>query len=170
MPTATTDDVREDFRFLSEIDTHHQALGRVTDGWFDRVGFTFVSYRRGRVPLAALALDYPAVCPIDALADTRIVYWLLNLEESDVRQMRGLAKTVKMVQDEMEANGSTRVWGSVPKTATHLLAFLDRMIDAGIGLRTDGADVPIDDDPADNYGNFIFYIGGRDEAGNFLGE
>lgn len=155
MPTT----VRDDLRYLATIDRRHSRLADVTDGWFQRTGYPVLSVRAGDgTPLVAVALAYPSPCPVDPTATVQIKYWLANLERPGELQA-ALVQNIIAIQAQMTSTRVRRVWGAVPKSATHLTDLLDPVAEAGACAKVEGTE---------DWANAYFYIGDRDTVAEFV--
>lgn len=173
MPTLS--DARNDIRYLAQIDTHHGILGPeedggVTDGWFDRKGYTLLSERApDGIALVAVALEYPSPCQIDPTATLRIALWLANLDRRD-ELLPAYVKNIVAINEHMASVGAERVWGLVPKRADHLTGFLDLVAKAGACEKVDGSGIPMLGalDESNDWRNAWFYIGDRQVVTDFM--
>ncbi len=160
---------RDDIRILSEVDPHHGRFRDLPDGWFQRSKFITLSERtQGGTPLVAVNLRYPEPCPLDTTADMHIVHWLANLDADKRALARAFVRNIKAINVEMQRVGATRVWGEVPKRATHLTDFLDRAAAAGACKRVDGADVNVGPYEGIPMEGAVFYIGLGQDVTDFM--
>lgn len=161
MPTLSS--VEDDLRYLAGIDTRHRGLADVSDAWFERMGFTLLSDRApDNTPLVAVVLQYDEPCPIDPTATVKIKYWLANLNRPD-DLLAAFARNIIAINDNMATANAQRVWGAVPKTATHMTSFLNRVAEAGACNKVNGAGIPIDPglSQENDLRNFLIYVGDR---------
>jgi len=167
-PTAAA--IRNDLRYLGGIDRRHSFLESVPDRWFQNKGYTLLTERAvDGTPLVGVALDYPFPCPIDETATMMIRYWLGNLNRR-AELLPAYIKNIVAINEHMATVGAKRVWGAVPKKATHLTSFLEPAARAGACRRVDGAGITIGDvvDEEDDYRNFWFFIGDRQTVTDFM--
>lgn len=164
----TIAETQDDLRFLGGIDRRHSFLEGVPDSWFDNNGYILLSVRdTDGTPLVAVALEYPSPCPLDPTADVQIKLWVANLKRmADLDA--AFVRSVIAINDEMERIGAKNVWGMVPKSAGHMIGFLDRVAAAGQCRKVDGATVTFEDRPAGTLRNFNFYIGNRQMVTDFM--
>lgn len=164
----TTAEARDDLRLLGGIDKRHRFLADVPDRWFQNKGYTALSARHADgTPLVGVLLQYPSVCPIDPTAEMQIKYWVGNLDRR-AELLPAFIANIVAINTEMGHLGVARVWGLVPKTADHLVGFLDDVAAAGACVRTDGAGVSLDASAESDYRNFYFYVGERETVTRFL--
>ena len=149
----------DDFRRLADIDRRHRMLRFVSDSTLGRMELD-VQYDRAGKPLVGVAL-VEETCPVDSDATYRIKYWL---GDTDGDLVAALTKSSLAVVAEMEGRGEGKIWGACPKSAAHLVTFLDRVVAAGLCRRVDGATVDLEQDHSD----FYFYIAERDQAKEFM--
>lgn len=164
MPTLSS--AQDDLRALGAIDTRHRSLVDVSDRWLERMGYTLLGERApDGTPLVAVALEHPSPCPIDPTATVKIKYWVANLHRPD-ELTAAFAKNIAAINAHMASVGAQRVWGAVPKTATHMTVFLDKVAAAGGCVKVDGAGIPIEEkgNPENDYRNFSLYVGDRQDV------
>lgn len=162
--------LRDDLRYLGAIDRRHSFLESVPDRWFQNKGYTVLTERAvDGTPLVGVALEYPSVCPVDATATMQIRYWLGNLDRR-AELLAAYIKNIVAINDHMASVGASRVWGAVPKKATHLTSFLEPAALAGACRQVDGAGITLGDamDEEDDCRNFWFFIGDRQTVTDFM--
>ncbi len=150
----------DDFRYLANIDRRHRMLRFTPDSVLQRLQRD-VQYDSEGKPLVAVGL-VEETCPVDPTATFRIKYWIGDTTRQSL--VTALTKSSLAVIQKMEGRGEAKIWGACPKDATHLVAFLDRVVAAGQCRRVDGDDVDLETDFSGHY----FYIAERAQAKEFM--
>lgn len=156
---------QDDLRYLAEIDTRHRRLRHAPDSSLEHLVARDVQHDRQGKPLVAVGL-VEETCPVDPAATFRIKYWLGDITRRSL--IGALTRSSLAVIAEMQSRGEQKIWGAVPKNATHLVTFLDRVVAAGLCRRVDA------DDSGDNIANpnpfpdHWYYIADREEAREFM--
>lgn len=156
--------IQDDLRTLAAIDTRHRRLRHAPDSSLAHLALDVQRDRQGQ-PVVAVGL-VAETCPVDATATYRIKYWLGDTTRRSL--IGALTRSSLAVIADMQSRGEQKIWGAVPKNATHLVTFLDRVVEAGLCRRVDADEQPDDTGDPNPYPGHWYYIADREEAREFM--
>lgn len=163
---AKLSDVK-DLRFLATKDIHHNELSKNPIAWWQTLKYDLIITKdTDNVPLVGSGIT-PEICPIDPSYEIRLLYWVSNLEKGNTKVEEGLAKSCITMMEYLTTKNIDKIWGFVPKYATHLLTFLGKMYDAGMCKRMDGDAIEWDGEGVSPHINHVYYLGEREKVDQF---